>query len=269
MRRLEGNKTLSTIPDTIREAFKGAVDLILPFKCQICGNVSDCEERFENYDRLYISMYGSNPELHVCGKCLSELNISDEDWRWFLCLSNPIDKDPCPGLALFMPFSYQGLVEKAVPRIKFGKKIELARLFGSILGSCVLNEGIKADLIVPVPLSEGRMEERGFNQASEIAFPVAKMNNIPFAEDCLIRTRDTGRQSEITDINLRAKNVSGAFEVSSNWDVTGLTIAVVDDVATTGATLHEAAKALYKAGAAKVLCVAFAGNRQVKNAEPF
>ena len=44
---------------------------------------------------------------------------------------------------------------------------------------------------------------------------------------------------------------------------------VVDDVATTGATLHEAAKTLYKAGAAKVLCVAFAGNRAVKNAEPF
>lgn len=44
---------------------------------------------------------------------------------------------------------------------------------------------------------------------------------------------------------------------------------VVDDVATTGATLHEVAKVLYKAGAAKVLCVAFAGNRNVKNAEPF
>ena len=48
-----------------------------------------------------------------------------------------------------------------------------------------------------------------------------------------------------------------------------IAVAVVDDVATTGATLHEAAKALYKAGAEKVLCIAFAGNRAVKNAEPF
>ena len=60
-----------------------------------------------------------------------------------------------------------------MPRINFGKKIELARLFGSILGSCVLNEGIKADLIVPVPLSEGRMEERGFNQASFLLLKIA------------------------------------------------------------------------------------------------
>ena len=102
-----------------------------------------------------------------------------------------------------------------------------------------------------------------------IAYPVAKINSIPVAENCLVRTRDTGRQSDINDINKRAGNVRGAFEVSTNWDVTGLRVVVVDDVATTGATLHEAAKVLYKAGAAKVLCVAFAGNRNVKNAEPF
>ena len=64
-------------------------------------------------------------------------------------------------------------------------------------------------------------------------------------------------------------NVSGAFGVNDKWDVSGLTVALVDDVATTGATLHEAAKELYKAGAKKVLCIAFAGNRKTKNAEPY
>lgn len=63
--------------------------------------------------------------------------------------------------------------------------------------------------------------------------------------------------------------MSGAFSVNDSWDVSGLRVIVVDDVATTGATLHEAAKALYRAGAAKVLCIAFAGNRKTKNAEPF
>ena len=269
MRRLGPDNSITDIPLTIREAFRGAVDLILPFRCLICGDVSDTEERFENYEHLYMSVFGKESELHICGKCLSALNISDEDLRWFLCLSNPVENDPCPGLPLFMPFPYKGILERAIPGIKFGKKIELARMLGIILGSCVKNEGILGDLIVPIPLSEERLEERGFNQAYEIAYPVARINSIPIADGCLVRVKDTQRQSQITDTNLRARNVKGAFAVSDDWDVTGLRVIVVDDVATTGATLHEAAKVLYKAGAAKVLCVAFAGNRVVRNAEPF
>ena len=168
-----------------------------------------------------------------------------------------------------MPFPYKGILERAIPGIKFGKKIELARMLGVILGSCIKREGISADLIVPIPLSEARLEERGFNQAHEIAYPVAKINSIPITDGLLVRVKDTKRQSQITDIGQRARNVKGAFDVSEDWDVTGLRVIVVDDVATTGATLHEAAKVLYKAGASKVLCVAFAGNRVVRNSEPF
>lgn len=257
------------IPIEIREAFKGAADLIFPYRCAICGRVSDTEDRFSGFNRLYHKLYGTAPDLHICGRCLSSFNWHDEDARWFLCLSNPVENDPYPGLALFMPFEYRGIVEQAVPRIKFGKKIELARLFGCILGSFVELEKIKADLVVPIPLSQKRLEERGFNQAAEIAYPIAKINNLPYAGDLLVRTRDTNRQAEIRDISKRANNVVGAFAVSDSWDVTGLTVILVDDVATTGSTLHEAATALKKAGADKVLCVAFAGNRQVKNAEPF
>ena len=258
-----------TVSQEIREAFKGAVDLILPYRCQICGNVSDTGNRFESYNRLYKEVFGSEADLHICGKCLSSLIIQDEDKRWMLCLSDPIERDPVPGLPLYMPFPYKGLVEQAVPKIKFGRQIEIARFFGCILGSCLIKEGVRADLVVPVPLSSQRLKERGFNQAGEIAYPVARLIGIPYAEDCLIRTKDTLRQSELKDKTVRSANVDGAFIVSDNWDVTGLKVIVTDDVATTGSTLHEAAKTLRKAGASKVLCVAFAGNRQVKNAEPF
>ena len=264
-----GESSAVTFSKGIREAFKGAFDLILPYRCMICGNVSDSEDRFGNYSTSYQTLYGERPGLHICGKCLSDLCANEEEWRWFLCLSNPVENDPCPGLALYMPFPYEGIVEKAVPGIKFGRKKEIARLFGFILGSYFREDEIRADLIVPVPLSEERLEERGFNQAAEMAYPVAKLNDIPFAEDCLLKTKNTGRQSEIRDTVIRAGNVAGAFAVSGRWDVTGLTVAVVDDVATTGATLHEAAKALYEAGAGKVLCIAFAGNRKTKNAEPY
>ncbi len=269
MRKAAGINTGTVIQKGIREAMAGAVDLILPYRCTLCGSVSDTEDRFSGYNSLYKDLYGKEPELHICGRCLSDLNILAQEKRWSLCLTNPVAGDVCPGLALYMPFSYKGIVEKAVPVIKFGKEIELARFFGGLLGSCLQREGIRADVIVPVPLSEERMDERGFNQASEIAYPVAEINRIPFADDLLLRLRDTGRQSEIRDNNERVVNVTGAFGVSGHWDLTGMTVAVVDDVVTTGATLHEAAVALYNAGAYKVLCIAFAGNRYIKNAEPF
>ena len=258
-----------SFPETIRELFKGAVDLILPYRCAICGSVSDTENRFKDYGKLYYQIYGTGIDLHVCGKCLSSLNSLEEDDRWLLCLSNPIEGDPYPGLALYMQFPYKGIVERIVPRIKFGKRIELARFFGCLLGSSLLMDEIAADLVVPIPLSKERYEERGFNQAGEIAYPIARMNSIPFAENCLVRTRNTKRQAKIRNSDERSMNVSGAFRVSEEWDVTGLIILLVDDVATSGSTLHEAALALYRAGALKVLCVAFAGNRSVRNAEPF
>lgn len=259
----------SCIHKEIREALKEAVDLILPYKCDICGKVSDTKDRLGEYSELYQKIYGNEPELHICGKCLSALNSFDEDSRWLLCLSNPIEGDPYPGLPLYLQFPYKGIVELAVPRIKFGKRIEVARFFGCLLGSSLLAEGVMADLAVPVPLSEERYKERGFNQAGEIAFPIACMNKIPFAGNCLVRTRDTKRQARIKDSGERNRNVTGAFQVNGEWDVTGLTVLLVDDVATSGSTLHEAATALYMAGAEKVLCVAFAGNRSIRNAEPF
>lgn len=264
-----GNAARSDIYFGIRQTFKGAVDLILPYRCAVCGNVADTEGRFESYERLHQQIFGRSSGLHICGKCLSLLNIIDEDRRWLLCLSNPVENDPKPDLALYMPFAYEGIPERAIPKIKFGKRSELARLFGIILGSSLYEAGLKADLVVPVPLSAERLKERGFNQAGEIAFPVARMNDLPYAEDCLLRTRNTVRQTEMQNDIERAVNVHGAFAVSESWDISGLRVVVVDDVATTGSTLHEAAMALYKAGAAKVLCVAVAGNRTVKNTEPF
>ncbi len=102
-----------------------------------------------------------------------------------------------------------------------------------------------------------------------MAVPAAAILGIPYAGDVLYRVRNTSRQTELKGNNARIANVSGAFKVSEEWDLTGLTVIVMDDVVTTGFTLHEAATALYEAGAGKVLCAAFAGNRQVKNAEPY
>ena len=94
-----GNSIIS-ISGEISEALKGAADLILPYRCALCGDLSDSEDRFENYGCLYRQLYGKDSGLHLCGKCLSDLVSTDEQGRWLLCLSNPVENDPCPGLAI-------------------------------------------------------------------------------------------------------------------------------------------------------------------------
>ncbi len=244
-------------------------DFIIPDSCCICGKLADADRRFAQYDDFSRAFCGKPSELHICGQCLSGLAPNEPDRRWSFCLSDPYEDDPVPGLALYMPLGYEGVVKRALPAIKFGKKPKLAALFGSLLGTYMKSDNIHADLMVPIPLSDARLKERGFNQAAEIARPAAAVLGIPFAEDVLVRTRNTGRQTELKDKNTRIANVSGAFRASEEWDLTGMTVIVTDDVATTGFTLHEAAVALYDAGAEKVLCAAFAGNRQIKNGEPF
>ena len=249
----------------IRDAFT----VLLPYKCDICGNYADADNKLEGIDRIYRSIYGTDRDWHICTECLSSLIPQDEDRRWFTALSNPVDEDPYGDLVLFMPFNYTGVVDHAMPAIKFGRKIGIARLFGILLGNIMKHDKICADMIVPIPLSSERLEERGFNQSYEIAYPVGRILGIPVAGDVLIRTKNTGRQSSLSDTRDRMLNVAGAFEAEKDWDLTGLRIILLDDVATTGHTLREGAVTLLENGASEVLCCAFSGNRQVKNAEPF
>ena len=244
---------------------KETMDFMFPKSCSICGRLADAGDRFSQYEDFSLALSGNSSGLQVCGKCLSSFAPCEHDKRWFLCLSDPYDGDPFPGLALYLPLAYEGTVKRAMPAVKFGKKAYLARFFGCLLGSFMKCDSVHADLIVPVPLSAQRLKERGFNQAAEMAKPASAILGIPYAGDVLYRNRNTHRQTELKGTLDRIANVTGAFGVSEEWDLTGLTVIVVDDVVTTGFTLHEAAVALYEAGAEKVLCAAFAGNRQANN----
>ena len=248
---------------------KETLNFMFPSCCAVCGKMADADDRFSQYEDFSKAFRDKPSSLHLCGKCLSSFAPNVPDKRWFFCLSNPYEGDPFPDLPLYMPLTYENAARRAVPAIKFGKKPELANFLGFLLGSCLKCDSVHADLAVPVPLSSSRMKERGFNQAEEIARPAAAVLDIPYAGNVLLRTRKTDRQTELGDNVSRISNVTNAFRTSDEWDIRGLNIIVIDDVATTGFTLHEAASALYEAGAAKVLCAAFAGNRMIKNAEVF
>ena len=102
-----------------------------------------------------------------------------------------------------------------------------------------------------------------------IAKEAGKVLGIPCAADVLKRTRDTLRQSELKMDDSRASNIKDAFAVNPGWDIKGNSILIVDDVATTGHTLHEAGEILMREGASSVAGIVLCGNRYVKNDDPF
>ncbi len=158
------------------------------------------------------------------------------------CLSQPPRYD-----ATFAALAYEFPADVLVHELKFAGELALAPLLGKFLQTSVPAKELRAaDLIVPVPLSSPRLKERGFNQAVELARAAAGRIDLGSLE----RLRDTPPQLELP-WEARQKNVRGAFAATRS--LAGATVAVVDDVMTTGATLDEIAGALKAAGAARVV----------------
>ncbi len=135
--------------------------------------------------------------------------------------------------------------------LKFGERLEHAPLLAARLSRALaLAEVEPPDLIVPIPLSAQRLRERGYNQAHEIArrlvLPPEAERQSRLCALTLMRVRNTDQQAQLP-LDERRGNLRGAFAVVK--PVHGLRVAIVDDVMTSGATLHEAALALRRAGA--------------------
>lgn len=112
---------------------------------------------------------------------------------------------------------------------------------------------VKADVLVGVPLHGDRLKERGFNQAALLARALARSTGLPVST-ALIRRRNTPSQTHLS-ARERRRNVARAFAVSDPTAFLGATVVVVDDVATTGATLRECAATLLLAGAREVRAI--------------
>ncbi len=149
---------------------------------------------------------------------------------------------------------YEYPVNRLITRAKFQSRPECARALGEMLnvylraarigGSLVL-----PDVLVPVPLHRDRQARRGFNQAVEVARPIARALHLPVLQHGCRRIINTIEQTALTGSARRA-NIRGAFRVTA--DLTGARIAIVDDVLTTGSTAIELATTLRSSGAASV-----------------
>ena len=193
----------------------------------------------------------------ACLRCGIPLPIDDQQATCGQCQQTPPAFDSCLSL-----FRYEPPVDGLITGLKFNRRLVNARTLGALFVDRLMAEKdgsrqassvappIKwPEAILPVPLHRSRLRERGFNQALEIARPVARRLKIPLLKNYCERTRATAEQSTLP-AKERQKNVRGVFEVmrGSGYEH----IAIVDDVMTTGQTVNELATVLRQSGVKRI-----------------
>ena len=151
-------------------------------------------------------------------------------------------------------YIYEGALRDAVHRFKFGGKKSYAAVMGDRMLPLLERLEARPQVISWVPTSAERLRKRGYDQAQVLAEYIAGRAGLPCRR--LLTRRRSGKQSNLGNKAARVANAAGAFRTAE--DVSGLSILLVDDVVTTGATLSECARVLLTEGASEVRACAFA-----------
>ena len=217
---------------------------LLPASCQLCGDDSE--------DALLCSPCAADlpaPPTALCTRCALARNHQGE------C---PHCSREAPVLdATVALFPYDFPVDRLIQALKYGHHLGIARWLGDLLAA---HPALPVDAqVLAMPLHPTRLQARGFNQAQEIARPVAKKLGCRLPADWLIRRRATAPQAQLSQAE-RQKNLCGAFDCQV--DLTGRHLILVDDVMTTGHTLNEAARVLKLHGARRVTAAVAARAQQ-------
>ena len=219
-----------------------ALARLLPQDCFVCGQESG--ERQVCANCAAALPYLSGPLCPVCALPTAAGSVCGA------CQKAPPHFD-----ATSAAFRYAFPVEHLIQGLKYRHRLPLAGWLANELTNALTNTLTSAigqagiDCILPLPLSAQRMQERGFNQAQEIARPLALRLAAPLVPDACFRVRNSAPQASLP-WKARQANIRNAFEC--RVDLTGKSVAVVDDVMTTGATLNEFARILKLHGALRV-----------------
>nr|WP_246189295.1 ComF family protein [Pseudoxanthomonas kalamensis] len=181
---------------------------------------------------------------HACLRCALPLPADDSGGVCGDCLRQPPPLDEVrAGFVYGFPF------DRLVPRFKFHHDLAAGRLMAGLMTEAMAALP-RPDALLPIPLHARRLRRRGYDQALELARPLARQLGIPLLGDALVRRQHTAAQSEL-DAGARHRNLRGAFRVTEGAALPAHVV-LIDDVMTTGATLHAAALALRRAGVARV-----------------
>lgn len=228
----------------ISEAKSWLLDLVFPKFCASCASEGD----------------------YLCDACRSNLTFGTPSC--LVCRKRNFDGVLCQTCGektgirrFFAAFSYRNpLARSLIHTYKYDGVRELAELFADELTAFLGFFGIrlpKTSILVPIPLHRSRLSERGFNQSELLARALGKRLSLEVALP-LRRVKKTEQQIEMPSHKERRSNIEGAFGIQDAGSVSGRTIILVDDVATSGATLIEAARVLREAGCRTVWAITIA-----------
>lgn len=215
------------------------LNLLYPARCCLCGEVVAWREHLCDTCRRE-APFVLPPVCDFCGRSSDKCNCRSKSRAYERCV---------------MPFYYEGVGRKAAGILKNQGEVSTVNGLALEMAELVRREygGISFDYVTAVPLHADSLRQRGFNQSELLAKALSSCIRVPFCP-LLTKIYRTPSQKEQT-LMRREANLLGAFDVIGDHPLRGKTILLVDDLHTTGSTLHECAKMLQIYGAERVYAV--------------
>ena len=213
-----------------------ALDLFFPARCVGCGR----EGKFLCADCLSAVKHIYPPLCPLCGRPQASGVLCPD------CVSWQADID-----GIRSPFRFEGVIREAIHQFKYKNLRSIANLLANYLGDYLAAYPLPADVILPVPLHPKRLRERGYNQSELLARGLGRLTGLPVSENCLERTRFVLPQAKTRSVSERRANVTGIFKCNDS-QLKGRNVIIIDDVATSGATLNAYAQVVRSSGAISV-----------------
>jgi ComF family protein len=215
---------------------RAALDFLFPQKCLGCGEEGEliCRKCLKSLPRIL------PPLCPRCGKPQSSGILCSGCVNWQTAITG-----------IRSPFKFEGTLRQAVHQLKYKNLRSLSRPLAGLLSDYLQSNPLPGQVLVPVPLHPRRYKERGYNQSALLARELGKLIGLPVVEDCLARKKYILPQAQTKSVEERRYNVNKAFTCRSSA-VQNKYVVLIDDVATSGATLDACAAALKSSGSLSV-----------------
>jgi ComF family protein len=220
------------------------------FKCIVCQKEIFDNSKYCLCDNCKLE-FNDDDYCQKCGTVIQNMAVFCED-----CKNYKPNYSTARSVLI-----YEGNAKKLIRGYKYGNKKYLYKPLGEMMSDCLKTYNWKIDLIVPAPLSQKRLKERGYNQSLLLSQVVSKNHNIPIEKDFLYKIKNTPYQAR-SNRKERFEQVKGVFLASDEINIKGKNILLIDDVMTTGATVDELSRLTLKKGAKEVNVLVLAEPRK-------